>query len=227
MKNIELSIILPVHNEEDIVENVFKDIYKEIKKDVNSVEFILVENGSTDGSLKAVKKICGKYTQTRFAIASKGYGSAVLKGLEIAKGDYVCYMPSDGQIDLSVFAKLWSEAKSGKSDVVKIKRANRENIGRTIVSKSFSIILSILFGTPQIDVNGSPRIFKKELLKELKLKSKDSFIDGEFLIAAKKLELSIKEFPAKNLPRAGGESTRSIKTFTEFFLNIYKFRFQN
>ncbi|OGD86828.1 hypothetical protein A2Z23_03285 [Candidatus Curtissbacteria bacterium RBG_16_39_7] len=223
---IELSVILPVHNEENIIEVSFKEIYKAVKNTVKSSEFILVENGSQDKTLEIVKKICQKYDGTRFAVAPKGYGSAVLKGLELAGGKYVCYMPSDGQIDLEVFPKLWKEAKTGRYQLVKVKRITRESLWRTIVSISFSLIIPLLFRTPRIDINGSPRIFEKKYLSILDLKSKDSFIDAEFLIKITKLDWSIKEVPMKNLPRLGGKSTRSLSTFLEFFSNIYKFKFE-
>jgi len=222
---IELSIILPVYNEEKIIKSSFEEIFKKVKETVKSSEFILVENGSKDKSLEEVKKISESYPFTTYTTAKKGYGSAVLKGLKLANGKYVCYMPSDGQIDLSVFPKLWKEVKSGKWNVVKVKRINRESFWRTIVSFSFSTIISLLFKTPSIDINGSPRIFEKKYLGILDLKSKDSFIDAEFLIKITRLGWSIKEIPMENLLRIGGRSTRSIKTYIEFFSNIYKFKF--
>ena len=221
---IGLSLILPVHNEEDIIEATFKEIFEAVKKTVLSSEFILVENGSKDKSLEAIKKISQKYDDTSFTVAPKGYGSAVLKGLESAKGNYVSYMPSDGQIDLEVFPKLWNVVKTGKWQLVKVRRTNRESLLRTIVSISFSLITSLLFQTPRIDINGSPRIFERRHLRILDLKSKDSFIDAEFLIKIAKLGWSIKEIPMRTLPRLGGKSTRSIKTYLEFFQNIYRFK---
>lgn len=222
----ELSVILPVHNEADIIEATFQDIYKAVRKTVKSSDFILVENGSQDNSLQVSKKICQKYTDTRFAVAPKGYGSAVLKGLELARGKYVCYMPSDGQISLEVFPQLWAKAKTGKWQLVKVKRTTRESFWRTFVSISFSIIMWLFFKTPLVDINGSPRIFERRYLPALDLKSKDSFIDAEFLIKLTRLGWSVREIPMRTLPRLGGKSTRSIKTFFEFFVNIYKFKFK-
>lgn len=222
---IELSVILPVHNEEEIIKQVFSQIHKTVKKHVKSSEFILVENGSTDKSLKVLKGIDKEFTNTRHSIAPKGYGSAVLKGLSIAKGKYVCYMPSDGQIDVKVFPRLWTLVKIGKWQLIKIKRINRESFSRLLISKVFSAIISLLFQTPLIDVNGSPRIFEKKYMGKLNLKSKDSFIDAEFLIKISKLNWKIKEVPTKTISRTGGKSTRTFKTFVEFLMNIYRFKF--
>lgn len=219
-----LSIILPVHNEEDIIETTFEEIYDKITNVEKSVEFILVENGSTDKTLQIAKKIAAKHKSTKWTTSPKGYGSAILKGIKIANGKYVCYMPSDGQVDMNVFRSIWEDAQKEKWQIVKAKRKNRESFARTLVSKVFCQTISLLFNTPKIDVNGSPRIIRKDHLNSLKLVSGDSFIDAEMVIKASKLNWKIKETEMPNLDRAGGKSTRSYKTFLEFFNNIFLYK---
>lgn len=224
---IKLSIVLPVHEEEYIIEATFKEIYKNILKAEKSVEFILVENGSTDRSPDIVKKIAQRYKNTKEAASPKGYGNAVLKGLQIAKGKYFCYMPSDGQVDLNIFKNTWKESQKDKWHIVKAKRINRESFARTLASKAFAQTISFLFNAPKIDVNGSPRIIRKDHFNLLKLVSRDSFIDAEMLIKASKLNWRIKEIPMKNLDRTGGKSTRSYKTYLEFFKNILLYKMKS
>jgi len=221
----ELSIILPVQNEAEIIEQVFSEIFHSIKKITKKPEFILVENGSSDNSLKVIKKISQNYPNTLWAEAPKGYGWAVLKGLTLAEGKFVCYMDSDGQTNLSTIPKLLEEIKSGKWDLVTVTRQNRESAWRVFTSKLFTEVMALLFNTPKIDINAKPKIFQNKHLSKLSLKSKDSFIDAEFLIKAIKLGFKIKEIPTKTLPRLGGKSTRSVKTYFEFFLNIWRFKF--
>lgn len=241
---IDLSLILPVHNEETIIKPVFSEIIKILDSLGICYECLLVENGSSDKTLDTIRKLKKKYKNTKILIARKGYGSAVLAGLNKAKGKYVSYMPSDGQIDLSVFPKLWKLVKKEKWEMVKIKRSTRESLDRTIISITFSFIVKLLFNTPFLDINGSPRIllrknigvfdgkqclkhtFAPQKKKGLKifLKSKDSFIDAEFAVKASLASWRIKEVPMKTLPRRGGQSTRSWKTFAEFFNNLTRFK---
>lgn len=222
---IELSLILPVHNEEKIIKPVFIKIKKMLDKLGVLYECILVENGSTDKSLKAIKELSQKYNHTTKAIvAPKGYGSALLAGLEVAKGKYISYMPSDGQVDLKILPKLWKLAKSGKWQVVKVRRVTRESFLRLVISLSFSLVVKLLFNTPFLDINGSPRIFLRKNLRALDLQSKDSFIDTEFAIKTHLAGWQIKEIPMKTLPRLGGRSTRNRRTFVEFFRNLWKFK---
>lgn len=221
---LDLSLILPVHNEEGLIKKVFIDVKKTLD-DLNiSYELILVENGSIDNSLGVLKEIAEKNKNTKVLITPKGYGGAVLKGLSKARGKYLCYMPSDGQIDLKVFPKLWSAIKKTKCDLVKVKRITRESMIRLIISYAFSLIMMSVFRISFLDINGSPRIFLRKKIKLLNLKYKDSFIDAEFAVKAHFLNWRIKEIPMKTLLRLSGESTRNWKTFIEFFYNIYSFK---
>lgn len=221
---IDLSLVLPVHNEEDIIEKVTDEVIIALNKLKIRYEVILVENGSSDNSLAVIKKLSKNNKAVKWLVAEKGYGSAVIAGLNSAKGKFLGYMPSDGQVDLKILSKLWNSTKKNQFDLLKVKRVTRENLSRSIVSYSFSTIIFLLFGTRYIDVNGSPRIFKKEYFDILSLRSKDSFIDAELLIKASKLKWKIKELPMENIDRYGGKSTRSLKTFMEFFKNIFNYR---
>lgn len=221
---ILLSLVLPVHNEEEIIEKVFKKIFTTLKKTNISFEIILVENGSKDNTLKTIQKLSRKFSNTKVTISKKGYTRAIKAGIKIAKGKYVCYMPSDGQADENKIEKLFKLIIDNKYDLVKVKRVSRENIIRFLVSISFDLTIFLVFGTKFVDVNGSPRILLKEKFNLLDIKSNDSFGDGEMLIKASILNWKIKEIPMQNIERYGGKSTRSINTFIEFFRNIYNYK---
>lgn len=219
-----LSLVLPVHNEEAIIETVFKKIFIALKKINTSFEIILVENGSRDNSLDAIQKLCKKFPNTKVISSKIGYTRAIKAGIKIAKGKYVCYMPSDGQANEHKIEKLFKLITENDYDIVKVKRVSRENIIRYIVSISFDLAICLIFHTKFIDINGSPRIMLREKYNMLNIKSDDSFGDSEMLIKATLLNWSIKEIPMQNIQRYGGKSTRSIKTFLEFFRNIYIYK---
>jgi len=220
---IYLSLILPVHNEEDIIEKVLKEIIITLDKTKITYEILLIENGSTDRSQKIVIELSKKYSKVRSFVSPKGYGNAVLKGLRESKGQYVSYMPSDGQVETSVLPKLLKEVD--QYDLIKVRRVKRESIVRDLTTFTFSKVISLLFNTQSIDINGSPRIFLRKHLSKLKLRAKDSFIDAEFLIKISRLNWKIKEIPMANIERYGGKSTRSINTYLEFFHNILDYKF--
>lgn len=226
MKKVDISLILPVHNQEKIINPVLNDILKIINKEKITYEILLIENGSKDKTFQKIKSLQKPGKIIAFS-TKQGYGSAIIYGIKKSKGKSICYMPSDGQVDFKIFRKLWKKHKLTNTHIVKIKRKDRESLNRYILSRLFSILLHYLYGTPTVDVNGSPRIIKSKYLKELDLKQTDSFIDAEMLIKAKKKNYSIEEVEMDNLNRAGGKSSRNFKTYIEFAKNIIYYKFHS
>ncbi len=225
MPKTKLSLVLPIHNQGSFIQVVVAEIVKVLDSTRLSFEIILVENGSTDHTYSVLQNMAENDPRMKLIVASQGYGSAIIAGLGHSEGEWVSYMPSDGQISASVLVELIREMQLEQFDVVKIRRISRESQVRFIRSKVFNILGNLIFGRlPVLDINGSPRIFKREGLRILKLSFKDSFIDVEFARKAKYLKWKIKEVPAETLPRAGGKSTVSFKTVIEFLRNMIQYR---
>ncbi len=221
----DLSLILPVLNEENIITPVVEDIIKVLESINISFEIILVENESTDQTCQVISKLAEKDERIRVTKTKQGYGSAIIAGIKIVSGNFISYMPSDGQIDSKILTLLWQEIKNSKIDVVKIRRKNRESTVRLIRSKVFNLLTRILYPIDISDINGSPRIVNTEKLKQLELSFTDSFIDTEFAVKAHMLGWKFKEIEMQNLSRAGGKSTVGIHTVIEFLRNLWNLRF--
>lgn len=221
----DLSLILPVLNEENIISPVVEDIVKVLISMSISFEIILVENESTDKTWQVINKLADKDKRIIITRTHQGYGSAIIAGIKIIRGNYLCYMPSDGQIDSKILISLWQGIINSNIDVVKIRRKNRENTVRFFRSKVFNFLTRILYPIDISDINGSPRIVKTEKLKQLELTYTDSFIDTEFAVKAHMLGWKFKEIDMQNLSRAGGKSTVGIHTVIEFLTNLWNLRF--
>lgn len=222
---VDLSLILPVYNQEDIIAPVIKDIIEKIKRLKINFEIILVENGSKDNSLKMIEQLENKYTFIKALSSEKGYGRAIRKGIQASVGRYISYMPSDGQVDMRVFQILWKEINKNEFEIIKVKRLRRENRSRLYISRFYSVLLKIIFNTQYLtDVNGNPRIMERKKINMLKIKSNDSFIDAEITIKARTRKWKIKEIPMRHLERIGGKSSRSMDTYLEFVKNILRYK---
>lgn len=223
----ELSLILPVLDEESLIEQVVSNIVDLFKENKIDYEIILVENGSTDNSWQVITRLSKNNSRIIAIKTDRGYGSAVLAGLRSAKGKWVSYMPSDGQIDAAILPVLFHDIQNSQYHLVKIKRINRESMIRYIRSKIFNILARIFYPIDMVDINGSPRIFERKFLKILELSYIDSFIDTEFAVKSHLLGWKVKEVPMKNLERIGGKSTVKLNTTIEFLTNLWNFRFDS
>lgn len=106
---IKLSIIVPIYNAQNHLKKCIESIINQTEKDI---EIILIDDGSTDDSLK----ICNEYQRKDFRINvihqnNSGVSIARNQGIKIAKGEYIGFVDSDDWIDLDMFKRLLEEAK--------------------------------------------------------------------------------------------------------------------
>jgi glycosyltransferase involved in cell wall biosynthesis len=90
---ISLSIIIPVYNAEKYIERCIRSILIQID---NSIELIIVNDGSTDNSLEKIKTVTdGLQNVLIFSQINRGVSSARNKGIELAKGEYIFFIDAD------------------------------------------------------------------------------------------------------------------------------------
>ncbi len=219
---VDLTVILPVHNESAGIEKNLKTIIAVLKKLKISYEIICMENGSTDITLSVLKSLQKKIKELVVMQSQIGWGNAVRKGIQKAGGMYTCYMVSDGQIDPEYIEKLYEIRKHAA--LVKIWRTTRENGTRLLNSRIYNILARILFGIDTQDVNATPKLLETKLLKSIPLTANNIAVDLELLLALKKRGLTWYEIPAPSLIRDTGSSTTRLKTVWEMVRWMIVFR---
>lgn len=113
--DVELSVILPVYNVESYLEKCLKTI---TAWEANYVEYIFVNDGSSDNSVSIIKK--WMETDARIVLIEKengGCASARKRGLEEAKGKYIGFVDPDDFVDVDMFHKLLKAAFEGHFDI--------------------------------------------------------------------------------------------------------------
>lgn len=230
-QNKTFSIVLPFYNEEDVVEEVVRSLILQCQKNRLSVEFILVNNGSSDKTGEIINRLRKEFRIIKSITIGKnmGYGYGVRKGLELCHSPYIGYMWGDGQIKPMYLVRAAKELINNSTlDICKVVRIKRhDGLKRNLITKIYNLLFSILFLMKMRDVNGTPKLFKSSSYKKLKLLSNDWFLDAEVLIKAKRENLAIKEISAIFTPRAGGTSNVGYLTIFEFLFNILRFRLKS
>ena len=116
-RNLKLSIIVPVYNVEQYLEECVASLYQQ-DIPVDDYEVILVNDGSTDGSYNIAKRLSLTHTNIRlFSQENQGQSVARNKGLDVAKGKYIMFVDSDDGLFSNVLGKLISKAEKNKLDV--------------------------------------------------------------------------------------------------------------
>lgn len=114
---MKVSVLVPIYNVEKFLPECLESLVKQTLKEI---EIICINDGSTDGSPKIIKKYMAKDKRVKMIDKkNSGYGDSMNQGLKKATGEYIGIVESDDFIDLNAFEKLYKIAKREKADVVK------------------------------------------------------------------------------------------------------------
>lgn len=160
---MQLTVVLPIHNEKESIENVVQEWLSLLCSQNISFEVLLCEDGSTDGTQEIIQILSQRNPEVRLDSVDyrRGYGKAVVDGYLKANGDYVLVSDSDGQINPASFKDLW--AKRDAADIIIGARTPRlDPLARKIYSFFFRWYFSCFFKSPLRDPSCPFVLIKKE-----------------------------------------------------------------
>jgi len=226
----ELSLVVPLFNEEENVQVVAESLVSELEKNQVDYELILVNNGSFDKTPDLVESLAGRNARIKAVHVAKneGYGWGILSGLRRCQGRYLGYVWGDNQVRAEDVIRVFNHLRGMDLDLCKVKRISRKDgVHRYLLTKVYNYVLfPFLFSVPSRDINGCPKIFKREVFEALNLVSKDWFIDPEIMIKAHERGFKIGEIPVVFHRREKGVSKVRFSTMMEFTLNLLKYKFK-
>ena len=195
------SIVIPIYNEEEIIEESTNAIFAICKRTGIDFEIIFSENGSTDRTKKIAEELIKKYTEIKIIYNPEpNYGNALKAGFGLAKNDLVISFDIDYYSESFLHEALILDKKY--SAITASKRLQSSEDGRRFVRRLatnfFVILLKTLFGTKLSDTHGMKAV-KKDAIKQFvpQVVSTQDIFDTELLIRIEKNGGKIKEIPAK------------------------------
>lgn len=180
---MRLSIIIPVYNEKDTILEILKRV---LSVDVNmEKEIILVDDCSFDGTAQLLRGVKGNNIKVIFHSRNKGKGAAICTGLEYVSGDIVIFQDADLEYDPNEYIKLLTPIMNGCADVVYGSRLSGGCPQRVYMfwhllgNRLLALITNIIYNTTLSDMETGYKVFRKEIIKNLNLKSKGFSIEPE------------------------------------------------
>lgn len=221
---LDLSIIIPVYNEEESLYPLYKKIKAMLSKSIKSYEIMFIDDGSSDKSLENLKSLQKKDKCIRIIVFRKNFGqsAAISAGFSNAKGNMLIVMDADLQNEPNDIPKLLKKMSEGY-DVVSGWRYDREDpLSKKIPSRISNWMHKKLTGLDINDSGCSLKAYKREAVEDLELYGEmHRYIPA--LIAAKGFKIG--EIKVEHHYRKYGKSKYGSSRILKGFLDLLYIHF--
>ena len=221
---VYLSVILPCRNQADHIKEVLQRYRAPLDKIGKSYELVVVPNACTDNTFEVVAALAREDKHIAVAENPKGgWGLSVIVGLAAARGSVLCYTNSARTNPVHVPILLEEYLKNAPC-LAKVRREKRAAPLREAGSWLYNLEARIFFGIKAADVNGTPKIFSRELYQKLGLFSPGDLLDMELLAKVTRLGLPVIEFPVEGFKRHGGKSSTNLGSAWRMYAGALQLR---
>jgi glycosyltransferase involved in cell wall biosynthesis len=223
-KNLEISVVVPVFNEQDNLENIYQQITDALQNKY-SYEIVFVDDGSTDDGRKILENIHLKDSKAKVIIFRRNFGqtAAISAGFNYAKGDIIVPLDADGQNDPVDIPAMVEKLKEGY-DIVSGWRKDRKDktITRKLPSMAANWLIGKMTGIKLHDFGCTLKAYRREILEPINLYGEmHRFIPAIASWSGAK----ITEMVVNHHPRVTGVAKYGLERMVKVFLDLMTVKF--
>lgn len=228
---MKLSVVIPVYNEEKTIEKILDLV---LGVDGVEKEIVMVDDGSTDGSVEVLKEIQRKHPEVKVIIKgeNRGKGHTLKVGFKETTGDYVIIQDADLEYDPQDYHKLIRALHEEKVDVIYGSRFSGSYEKMSTLhyfgNKLLTLVTNLLFGVMLTDMETCYKLLPGDFIRSVDIKSERFDFEPEITAKILKAGLKIREVPISYRGRGFSEGKKI--TWRDGFNAVYtliKFRFFN
>lgn len=209
MKKLKsLSVFFPVYNEEANLELLIEKADRVVSTLANRYELLIINDGSTDDSLKIVRQLAHKYPHLKVIShpQNKGYGEALKTGIKNSHYEWIFWTDGDLQFDLAELANFIKVTDYYQA-ILGYRKKRAEGLSRSLNANLFKLYIDLLFRLHVKDIDCAFKLIAAKPLKTLELTSGSAFTSAEILYRLKKQNIKFKEIAVQHYPRLYGHPT--------------------
>ncbi len=223
--DIDLSVVIPVYNEETNIKILIPQVKSVLDKIKKTYEIILVDDGSSDGTFKTLKKLAEQDPNIKLIRFRRNFGqtAALSAGFDLARGKVVIPMDGDLQNDPEDIPRLLEKMEEGY-DVVSGWRENRKDrfLTRKLPSYLANKLISITTRVHLHDYGCTLKAYKKEILDGIQLYGEmHRFIPA----LASWMGVRVAEIKVNHRPREHGNSKYGLSRTIKVLLDLINVKF--
>lgn len=214
---MDLSFIIPAHNEEGSLKILYQRILENISK--YTYEIIFINDGSTDNTQEILENISAEDENVLVVEYRKNFGksAALQTGFDKAHGDIVFTMDADLQDDPNEIPSFINKINEGFDLVAGWKQKRKDPLSKTLPSKLFNFVTSKLFKLRLHDYNCGFKAYRNEVVKSISIYGE---LHRYIPALAKAHGFSICEIPVVHHKREFGKSKYGAKRLVKGFLDL-------
>ena len=225
-----LSVILPAHNEEEIIAQTLYVVIQALTTMTEDFEVIVVNDGSKDQTGLIVGELAAVYPRVRLIThpVNQGYGAALVTGFEAVTKDLAFFMDSDGQFDIRDLERFFPLIE--QYDAVLGYRIDRQDaLMRKLNAWGWKMLVSTVFGLRVRDVDCAFKLYRAGFFRTHRLETRGAMINTEILYKLTRAGYTYTEIGVRHLPRQAGRATGAklsviVRAFRELAFYARKWR---
>ena len=169
-KNIDISIIVPVYNEQDSLKTLFEEIKNNINSNYNW-ELIFINDGSSDNSKKTIFELIEENKNIKLIDFYRNHGKseALNSGFKLSSGEIIITLDADLQDDPKEINRFISKVKEGYGLVSGWKKNRLDPISKRFPSKIFNFILRLISKIKIHDFNCGFKAYTRPAIKDVSI----------------------------------------------------------
>lgn len=200
---MKISIVIPAHNEEKSIGKILDQIAEKVPFEIVE-EVIVVDDHSTDSTSEVVKDRVKKYPLFNIKVICNdtppGFANALRKGRQEAKGDLILHLMGDGCDNIEDINLMFEKFKNGHVDMVcgsrYVKGGERKggSVAKGFFSRFVGVSLHYIIGIPTRDVSNAFKMYRREILGQVKLETNGFEISMELGVKHILRDIILKKF---------------------------------